>query len=81
MPFRMGAGARNPTFAQILSPPPGSLAPALIPAAGWETLRAMKSCFGMILAILVLIAVLGTLGGIYYLSSTTEFAPKTSTSP
>ena len=33
----------------------------------------MKSCLGMILAILILVAVLGTLGGIYYLSSTSEF--------
>ena len=41
----------------------------------------MKSCFGMILAILILVAVIGTLGGIYYLSSTTEFSAKQTTSP
>lgn len=33
----------------------------------------MKSCFGMLVAILLLVVVLGTLGGIYYLSSTAEF--------
>jgi hypothetical protein len=34
----------------------------------------MKSCFGMLVAILLLVVVLGTLGGIYYLSATTEFS-------
>ena len=34
----------------------------------------MKSCFGMLVAIVVLVAVLGTLGGIYYLSATAEFS-------
>lgn len=34
----------------------------------------MKSCFGMLLAIVILVVVLGTLGGIYYLSSSTEFS-------
>ena len=33
----------------------------------------MKSCLGMLIAIIVLVAVLGTLGGIYYLSSSAEF--------
>lgn len=33
----------------------------------------MKSCLGMLVTLLMLVAVLGTLGGIYYLSSTTEF--------
>lgn len=36
----------------------------------------MKSCFGMLIAILVLVLVLGTIGGVYYLSSTSEFARK-----
>ncbi|MGB1130127.1 MAG: hypothetical protein ACPG4K_08750 [Haloferula sp.] len=36
----------------------------------------MKSCFGMLLAILVLVLVIGSIGGIYYLSSTSEFARK-----
>jgi hypothetical protein len=34
----------------------------------------MKSFFGMLLGILLLVLVLGTLGGIYYLSTTTEFS-------
>ena len=34
----------------------------------------MKSCLGMLVAILVLVAVLGSLGGIYYLSTTAEFS-------
>ncbi len=33
----------------------------------------MKSCLGMLITLLMLVAVLGTLGGIYYLSITTEF--------
>jgi hypothetical protein len=41
----------------------------------------MKSCFGMILAVIILVAVIGTLGGIYYLSSTTEFSAKQTTPP
>lgn len=36
----------------------------------------MKSCFGMLLAILVLVLVIGSIGGIYYLSSTSAFARK-----
>lgn len=36
----------------------------------------MKSCLGMLVAILVLVLVLGSIGGIYYLSSTTEFTRK-----
>ena len=34
----------------------------------------MKSCLGMLIAILLLVAVVGTLGGIYYLSTTAEFS-------
>lgn len=34
----------------------------------------MRSCFGMLLALLLLVAVIGTLGGIYYLSTTAEFS-------
>ncbi len=34
----------------------------------------MKSCLGMLIAIVLLVAVLGTLGGIYYLSTTAEFS-------
>lgn len=34
----------------------------------------MKSCFGMLLALVILVVVLGTLGGIYYLSSSSEFS-------
>lgn len=34
----------------------------------------MKSCFGMLIALLLLVVVLGTLGGIYYLSTTAEFS-------
>ncbi|GAA5483291.1 hypothetical protein Hsar01_02521 [Haloferula sargassicola] len=33
----------------------------------------MKSCLGMLITLLMLVVVLGTLGGIYYLSATTEF--------
>ncbi len=33
----------------------------------------MKSCLGMLLALLVLVAVLGTLAGVWYLSDTAEF--------
>ena len=36
----------------------------------------MKSCLGMFVAILVLVLVLGAIGGIYYLSSSSEFARK-----
>ena len=39
----------------------------------------MKSCLGMLVAIIVLVAVLGTLGGIYYLSSSAEFTRKSAT--
>lgn len=34
----------------------------------------MKSCLGMLIALLLLVVVLGTFGGIYYLSTTTEFS-------
>ncbi len=34
----------------------------------------MKSCLGMLVALLVLVAVLGTGAGIWYLSDTAEFA-------
>jgi hypothetical protein len=34
----------------------------------------MKSLLGVLVAIVLLIAVIGTLGGIYYLSSQTEFS-------
>ena len=34
----------------------------------------MKSCLGMLIAVLLLVVVLGTLGGIYYLSTTAEFS-------
>jgi len=33
----------------------------------------MKSCLGMLIALLVLVLVLGSIGGIYYLSSSSEF--------
>lgn len=36
----------------------------------------MKSCLGMLFALLVLIAVLGTATGIWYLSETAEFSRK-----
>ena len=34
----------------------------------------MKSCFGSLLALLLLVVVFGVLGGIYYLSDTAEFS-------
>ena len=34
----------------------------------------MKSCLGMLIALLVLVAVVGSVAGIWYLSSTAEFA-------
>ena len=36
----------------------------------------MKSCLGVLLALLFLLSVLGAIGGIWYLSSTTEFERK-----
>ena len=33
----------------------------------------MKSCFGMLIALIVLIAVIGSAAGIWYLSDTAEF--------
>lgn len=33
----------------------------------------MKSCFGMLIALIVLIAVIGSAVGIWYLSDTAEF--------
>lgn len=36
----------------------------------------MKSCLGMLIALLVLIAVIGSVAGIWYLSSTAEFERK-----
>ena len=36
----------------------------------------MKSCFGMLIAILVLVAVIGSAAGIWYLSNTSEFSRK-----
>jgi hypothetical protein len=41
----------------------------------------MKSCLGVLLALLFLITVLGTIGGIWYLSTTTEFERKEATTP
>lgn len=37
----------------------------------------MKSCLGMLVALLLLVVVLGTVGGIYYLSATAEFSEAT----
>ncbi len=34
----------------------------------------MKSCLGMLIAVLVLVSVLGTLGGIFYLGQTAEYS-------
>jgi len=36
----------------------------------------MKSCLGMFIAVLLLVAVLGTLGGIWYLSQSAEITRK-----
>jgi len=36
----------------------------------------MKSCFGMLIALIVLIAVIGSAAGIWYLSSSAEFERK-----
>ncbi|MEM1082630.1 MAG: hypothetical protein AAGI48_00785 [Verrucomicrobiota bacterium] len=36
----------------------------------------MKSCLGMLIALIILIAVIGAAAGIYYLSSTSEFERK-----
>lgn len=36
----------------------------------------MKSCFGMLIAIILLLAVIGTAAGIWYLSETAEFSHK-----
>ncbi|MEP4076877.1 hypothetical protein [Haloferula sp.] len=33
----------------------------------------MKSCFGMLIALIVLIAVIGSAAGIWYLSNSAEF--------
>lgn len=44
---------------------------------------AMKSCFGLLLAMLILLAVLATGGGLWYLSQSAEFArqPAAATNP
>ncbi len=34
----------------------------------------MKSCLGMLVALLILVVVIGGLAGIWYLSSSTEFS-------
>lgn len=36
----------------------------------------MKSCLGMLIALLVLVVVIGGLAGIWYLSSSAEFSRK-----
>ncbi len=36
----------------------------------------MKSCLGMLIALVVLVAVIGSIAGIWYLSDTAEFARK-----
>jgi hypothetical protein len=36
----------------------------------------MKSCLGLIVALLILIAVVATAGGLWYLSQSAEFARK-----
>lgn len=41
----------------------------------------MKSCFGLLFVLLVLIAVIGTGGLIWYLSATAEFSRKDAQTP
>lgn len=46
----------------------------LIPCREWLKLPPMKSCLGMLISLALLIAILGTLGGIFYLSYNIEFS-------
>lgn len=36
----------------------------------------MKSCLGLLISLLILLAVIATIGGIWYLTQTTEFSRK-----